>query len=400
MKKKALALLLTAAMSLSLLAGCGGGNGESAEGSKEGSAPAESQETPDTQDAESTPAEASGAEESPEVDLGDPIGSLPGSIFCYGYAVEGLGDMVQFFHFYEDNLGIGAVFYAGYAWNQITFSGTYTVAEAPIDYTVNLDRDGNQESGTAPYTITFYDWDGNEIDKAGYDGAYVYNITTNVNCDPMTGGGQYRQSRADAAMLEQYADTFEGEVGIAYQSFINPDDASCTVTLNTNGTYEDMMIFAVEGTWAQTGEGEYTLTPESESDNGAVITLQADGTYNYVSADGTEMVLTTETGPEEGFSFAGKVTVPGTEMEADLILTTYTDGTCVLNASMAGMSIEVDKGTYTVGEDGFTYTFTLEKAGEVVSELGGDTGVQVHYVQTGSEQLGDIDSMLGVVLPE
>ncbi len=321
---------------------------------------------------------------------------IAGSYYYFSYPVEGMDDMVAYFHFYGDDLGIGAVYYAGYAWNQITFSGTYTIQEAEFAYEVQEEKDGEMISGTAPYTVTFYDWDGNVVDNAGYDGEFFYNSTTAINTAGETGGGQFKMAKADDAVLEQYASTFEGEVGSAYQNFIDPNDASTYVTLNTNGTYEDMVIMAVEGTWAQTGEGAYTLTPNSESDNGAEITLQDDGTYKYVSADGTEVSLTLEVGPEEGFKFAGKIDVQG--MEADLVITTYTDNTCTVNASLQGAEVEVDKGTYTVGEDGATYTFAFEKAGEIVSEFGGDTGVQVHYVQAGSEQLGDIDVMLGVVL--
>ena len=67
------------------------------------------------------------AEANPAADLAD-------TRWYFGYAVEGLGNMVQFYHFYPDDLGIGAVFYAGYAWNQITFSGTWAVTEEPCDY--------------------------------------------------------------------------------------------------------------------------------------------------------------------------------------------------------------------------------------------------------------------------
>ena len=59
--------------------------------------------------------------------------------------------------------------------------------------------------------------------------------------------------------------------------------------------------------------------------------------------------------------------------------------------------MELDKGTYTMGEDGFTITFQFEKAGEVVSTLETESGqVSIQYVQAGTN-LGDIDTVLNVV---
>lgn len=379
MKKKILCVLLASAMVTSLMA-CG-------------KTETVSEKTPDV--STEVVEETTELEEAVDV-AADPAAALAGNRYFFSYPVEGLGDMTAYFHFYADDLGIGSVFYAGYAWNQVTFSGTYTVEKSDFTYEVAFEKDGEVQNGVAPYTITFFDWDGNEIDKAGYDGEYVYNTTTAINTDAMTGGGQYRLACATKEDIEKYADSFDGELGIAYMSMVNPEDETAYVTLNTNGTYEDMVVFAINGSWAQTADGEYTLTPDSETDNGATITLQEDGSYKYVSTAGDEVSLQVNQEAEAGFAFAGTIEVDG--MDADLVLTTYTDGTCKVVAAMAGMELCVDEGTYEVGEDGYTYTFNLNNAGEVVSELGGDTGVQVHYVQEGAESVGDIDTMLGVVL--
>jgi hypothetical protein len=384
MKKKALALFLSTAMCASLFAGCGNSEtGDEADTVTEAVADVAAADT------EEAPVESNDSE--------DPIESLPGSIYYFGYEVEGLGTMVQFFHFYPDDLGIGQVFYAGYAWNQITFSGTYTVEEASFDYEV-LTEYQNEETitGTAPYTITFYDWDGNVLDQAGYDGEYVYNTTDNVNCDAMTGGGHYRQSKADETALADYADTFDGELGIAYLTFVSPDDESATVTLNTNGSYNDMAIFAVDGTWSVSGD-TYTLTPDSDSDNGATLSLQEDGTYTYVSTDGTELTMSLSTAAAVAYTFAGTFDLAG--MEATLTINAYDDGTCDAIAGMSGVEMPVDQGTWSADES-FTFTFEFDNAGECVSEFGGDTGVQVNYSQSGVEAIGggDITATCPVVL--
>jgi len=326
----------------------------------------------------------------------DPVEALPGSVYYYGYAVEGMDDLIQFYHFYPDDLGIGAVFYAGYAWNQITFSGTYTVEKADCEYEVLFEKDGEAQKGTAPYTITLYGWDGAELDKIGYDGEYVYNCAVNVNCDPMTGGGTYRQAKADAAALEAGKATFDGEKGVAYMNFIAPEDESCTLQLNTNGTYEDLVLFFVEGTWAKTSDNEYTLTPSAETDEGAVVTAQEDGSWKYVSTSGEEMVLNQVKDAAVAYTFTGKF--PFMDAEADATILAMDDGTCTVSIAAFGTEMPIDNGTWT--EENFTFTFNFEGAGECVSEFGGDTGVQVTYTNPAVDAIGgaELTVTCGVVI--
>lgn len=327
----------------------------------------------------------------------DPAADLADTRWYYGYAVEGLGDMVQFYHFYPDNLGIGAVFYAGYAWNQITFSGTWTVAEEPCDYEAIPERDADPITGTAPYTITLYSWDGEELDKLAYDGEHVYNISEKTNCDPMTGGGKYVLNKADDAALEAYADTFDGELGIAYMNFVAPEDDSCTLQLNTNGTYEDLMVMFVEGTWAKDESGAIALTPASEMDDGATVTAQEDGSWLYVSTSGDEMVVNEVKEAAVAYTFAG--TFPFNGVDADLVIAALDDGTCTATVAAFGMEMGIDAGTYTFADPAI-FTFNFEGAGEIVSEFGGDTGVQVTYTNPAVEAIGgmEVTATCGVVL--
>lgn len=374
--KKFLAILLSLALALSVLTAC-------------------SQETEDPNNTEGPV--PSGTQAPEETTPADPIEALPGSIYYFGYAVEGLGDLIQFYHFYPDDLGIGAVFYAGYAWNQITFSGTYKVEKTDCAYEVYYEKEGELQTGTAPYTITLYDWDGNELDQIGYDGTYVYNSAVNVNCDPTTGGGTYRQSKADEAALEAGKDTFGGEKGVAYMNFVSPDDETATLQLNTNGTYSDLVVMAVDGTWAKTGDNEYTLTPDSESDTGAVVTLQEDGSYEYAPTTGDPVTLELLKDANVFFTFAGKT--PFMDSEADVTIVTYDDGTCVVNMAAFGAEVPIDQGTYEF--DGTaSFTFHFEAAGDISSEFGGETGVQVVYTCESVAAVGGagVTATCGVVI--
>lgn len=329
----------------------------------------------------------------------DPAADLANTRWYFGFPVDGLGDMVQFYHFYPDDLGIGSVFYAGYAWNQITFSGTWTVAEEPCAYEALPQRgdDVAPVTGTAPYTITLYDWDGQELDKIAYDGEHVYNIAVNTNCDPMTGGGTYVLSKADDAALEAYADTFDGEKGIAYMNFVAPEDESCTLQLNTNGTYEDLMVLFVEGTWAKDENGAIVLTPASEMDDGATVTVQEDGSWLYVSTSGDELVVNEVKEAAALYTFAG--TFPFNGVDAELTITALDDGTCTATVAAFGMEMGIDAGTYTF-EQPAIFTFTFEGAGEIASEFGGDTGVQVTYSNPSVAAIGgmEVTATCGVVI--
>ena len=380
--KKYLAILLALVLCISMLAAC----------TPQPTEPAGTTPKP-TEPAGTTPKPT----EPQPTEPADPIEALPGSIYYYAKAVEGLGNMIQFYHFYPDDLGIGAVFYAGYAWNQIYFSGTYTVAEEPIEYTITVDGEGNTETGTAPYTITLYGWDGAELDKIGYDGEHVYNIAVNTNCDPSTGGGKVKQDKATAEVIEANPDTFAGEKGIPYMNFVNPEDASATLQLNTNGTYSDLVFFAVDGKWAKTAEGEYTLTPADPTNDGAVVKLQEDGSYKYTSTSGSEVVLQEVKEAAVSYTFAGKT--PFRDTEADVVITCLDDGTCTVTIAAFGMQMPIDQGTWSA-DAAFTFTFQFESAGQIVSEYGGETGVQVTYANenTVSTIGAAVNAVCGVVL--
>lgn len=395
--KKFLALLMSCALCLTALAGCGSESGQK-ESTQQVSAPVESTQESSSQE----PAETVSA----PAETDDPLEKITQGYYTYSYPVEGLGDFGYFFHFYEEAPVIGSVFYAGFALNQINFTGTYTVEEKEFEYACFADRDSasvegaEAPKGTAPYTITFYDWDGNVMDSCGFDGDILYNdmeVITGI------GGGPVYYNHDTDGEASKYKDLYQGEVGMAYMDFVAKDNTTSTVTLYHNGTYLDLVDMMVEGTWvmAESADGyEYTLTPDSDSDTAAVLAVAADGRSAVYTPDGgaaVDMISVADAGPKVFVTMTGTVPIPGQEVEADVNALLYDDGTCTVAASAFGQEMELDKGTYTMGEDGFTITFQFEKAGEVVSTLEAESGqVSIQYVQAGTN-LGDIDTVLNVV---
>lgn len=394
MKKKGfLALVTSLCLCMSMLAGCGGN-----EPQKESSAPSD-KSTQESSQESSGAEESSGSEEVPEAHSTDPLEMIHEGYYSWTYPVDGMDDMCAFFHFYEEQPVLGAVFYAGFAWNQITYAGTYTVEEKECTYSVSFTRDDQMADpavlteGTAPYTVTFYDFAGNELGSCAYDGEYLYNDSAVDG----TGGGKARYAH-DVDAASAYMGTYESELGIAYLDFVAAEEATSTLTLYHNGRYLDMVDMMVEGTWsmAEGADGyDYTLTPDSASDTAAVVAVSKDQSTAVYTADGGEgiaMINTANSGPKAAMEMMGTTPIPGQEVEADVIGKLYADGSVTVVASAFGSEFPLDEGTWTMGENGYTVTFQFKNAGELVSELG-EAGAFLHYV-VASEVLGDVDTEL------
>lgn len=402
-RKRFLALLTCAVLCASALSGCGGD--EPASGSVESSEEStESGEEESTEEPEES--EESGSGEAPkEAHSTDPLEMIHEGYYSWTYPVDGMDDMCAFFHFYEEQPVLGAVFYAGFAWNQITYAGTYTVEEKECPYSVCFIREDQTAEpavyteGTAPYTVTFYDFQGNELGACGYDGEFLYNDSAVDG----TGGGPARYAH-DVDMSSPYKGTYESELGIAYLDFVAKDVATSTLTLYHNGRYMDMVDMMVEGTWsmAEGADGyDYTLTPDSDSDTGAVVAVSANQSTAVYTAEGGEgiaMINTADSGPKVSMEMKGTTPIPGQETEADVIGKLYEDGKVTVVASAFGSEFALDEGTWTMGEDGYTVTFQFKNAGELVSELG-EAGAVLHYA-VASEVLGDVDTELVISLSE
>lgn len=409
--RKLMTFLLGAAMSVSLLAGCGQSVSQSGSADTAAETEADAAATGETQEAaaeaESAPQEEEEAASEAVSVSGDPIERITQGYYTYSYPVEGMDDMVCFFHFYEEQPVLGSVFYASYAWNQIVFAGTYTVEEAEHDYACYPDREAQTEEGavpeegTAPYTITFYDFDGNELDSCAYDGEVLYG-----DMETISGmGGENSRFLFDAqGEASPYYGTYEGEKGISYLDFVAEEEETSTLSLYHNATYMDLVNMMVEGSWTmeETEEGyAFTLTPESESDTGAILTVSADKMSAVYTPDGGEavaMINASQSGPAAAMELTGTTPIPGQEIEADLIGKLYDDGTCVLSASAFGTEIELDAGTWEMAEDGYTVNFVFDKAGEISSTVG-EGGAQIAYAQSGSP-MGDVDAVLTISVVE
>lgn len=390
-RKKFLALFASAVLCVSMLAGCGGDTPSEAntQPSEESSAAQESSGSEEVSEAHST--DPGGSE--------DPLEMIHEGYYSWTYPVDGMDDMCAFFHFYEEQPVLGAVFYAGFAWNQITYAGTYTVEEKDCSYSVCFTREDQTADpavyteGTAPYTVTFYDFAGNELGSCAYDGEYLYNDSAVDG----TGGGAARYAH-DVDAASPSMKTYESELGIAYLDFVAEETATSTLTLYHNGRYMDMVDMMVEGTWsmAEGADGyDYTLTPDSASDTGAVVAVSADQSTAVYTAEGGEgiaMINTANSGPKAAMEMNGTTPIPGQEVEADVIGKLYTDGSVTVVASAFGSEFPLDEGTWTMGENGYTVTFQFKNAGELVSELG-EAGAFLHYV-VASEVLGDVDTEL------
>ena len=306
--------------------------------------------------------------------LAEEAKSPAGKYYTYSFSAEGYGDFVFYFHFYENDPVLGSVFYAGLSNNRINFAGLYTVEEAPYEYACYPDRDtvvnnGEKLTGTAPYTIHFLDWSGAEFDKCGWDGEVLYN-----DCQVITGSGSgpmFYHLDAEAKYQEKY----DEEVGQSYLSFVAVDDPTCTVGLNHNKTYTDMMMYFIDGNWAiSDGEGGakvYTLTPFDESEDTVTLTVAVDqktAVYTNADSDTTDMVNTADQGPKAAYTGEDTFHVDAYNADAAVTATLYDDATCTVNAAIYGNIAVIDQGTYVMNED-HSITFQFDNAGEIVAKL-------------------------------
>ena len=330
----------------------------------------------------------------------DPADILTDGYWTYSFFQEGYGEFDYFFHFYKDVPGFGNVYYAGFVNNQMCFAGTWDVTEAETPYSVREDRlRDDMIDGTAPYAVSLYDWNGNKLDTCAFDGENLYNMAEKVY-------GMYSSPftyvHDTEGVTSKYAKTYEEEKGIAVVDFISPEDKTCTLTIYHNGRYMDLVGMMVEGTWAMTenedGSRVYALTPDEEGDTPATLTVSADtATAHYVNEDGDEMDLeNTQKTANPVYQWIG--THPFMEgMDAALTLTLYDDGTCEVVAEVFGNAAAIDAGTWKLGDDGFTFSFAFEGAGEATSTLNMETYTpEVQYVLAGTS-LGDIDATLAIV---
>ncbi len=332
----------------------------------------------------------------------DDVPNLAGTYYSYGYDVGFFID--YFFHFYDEVPGIGKVFYAGFALNQIVYNGTYDVIAEERDYACWPDREtvaaaaegAEIPAGKAPYTVVFYDFDGNETDRCGLDAeGHLY-----VDMKNIAGiGGENAVYILDTdPENSKFAADYAAEQALAILDLINPEDDTATLTLKVNGKYDDLVVMYVEGTFAMNEDQTIiTLTPDSEDDEGATVTKNEDGTWTYVSDSGEEVTLTEVVGLEVSYTLKGEIPVPGMEgTNCDLICALYNDGTVRLYADFMGNQMDIDKGTYEIDMSTYSFIFHFEGAGDMTTE-GYAADMVLNYKQEGTELFRDVEQMLKFV---
>lgn len=370
MKKKMLALLLCFAMVLSLAA-CGGND---AQGNDQSDVPAQADDqTDDVSQTDTRTDPAQDEQGSAPSDLA-PAEQIVNSYYAYYYYPSEDFLMDYFFHFYDDVPGLGNVYYAGFALNQIVYSGTYEVVEESHDYACWASREEQDAAaegaaapaGTAPYTVNFYDFDGNLVDSCGFDGQNLYVDMTNISGIGAENNVFTLDTDPENSVL---ANEYANEQAPALLSLVSPDDETATLEILVNGKYNDMVIYFVNGTYAANDDlTEFTLTPASDADNGATVTKNDDGTYTYTSEDGTVVNMAEVGGVEITWTYQGDVEIPGAGlMEDGLICELNSDNTVVLYASAFGNRMDIDAGTYEIDMSTYSITIHFDTAGDVTT---------------------------------
>ena len=336
--------------------------------------------------------------------VAEDVPNLANTYYTYGYDVGFYVD--YFFHFYDEIPGFGKVFYAGWVQNQASVNGTYEVIAEEREYACWPDRvtqtsaaEGDAiPTGTAPYTIVFYGFDGKEIDRCAFDGEHLYNDMANLSfqgCDKnmFTLEKDIENSKCD----------WKNEKVLEILNLVDEDEL-CELHLKLDGTYEDVVIMVVDGTYAMNEDKTViTLTPNSTDDFGAVVTRNEDGTYTYVSNDESlpeeerTVILREKKEAAPVYLLKGQIPVPGMDdTNADFICELYDDNTALLYADFMGTKLPVDQGTYEIDMTTYSFTIHFETAGDLTTE-GYAADMVLNYKVDDVQPFGAIEQTLKFV---
>lgn len=330
----------------------------------------------------------------------DPLEMITEGYYTYSFFVEGYGQYDYYFRFYEEDPVLGAIFYAGFCNNQMNFAGTYTVEEKECAYKCFADRDAmyaeTYTEGTAPYTVTFYDWNGNVLGSCGYDGNILYNDLTELKA---TGSENYFYHHDISGEESKYAESYAGETGVSFLSFVGTEDDTCTLQLFHNGTYVDLVGMIVEGTWSaqqrEDGGYDFALTPYDSDDTGAILSVSNDAMSAAYTPEGStamEMQNAAATAAQVQYVLEGTMHLAQYGVDSLLVLSLYDDGIAVLEADVYGSKAVIDQGTYVMVNE-YTFGVTMEKLGYLESTIDFAT-LQISLHCIGSTDLGEMDVIL------
>nr|AHF23993.1 hypothetical protein [uncultured bacterium Contig16] len=389
MMKKIAAMLLAACMIMAVLAGCTGPKAPETEAPADTKAETQAETETETETETEIPTE-------PAADM-DPLTMLTNGVYGYTYNVG--FDNTNFFHFYEEQPVFGKIWYAGFVVNQIVFYGKYDVKEEAFDWAcwdgrAAEENEEEKKSGTAPYTIYFYDMDGNELDKCGFDGENLYHTMENITFQG-SGSQIYKYVGFDS---QDYADFYAGEIGQKLVDLVGDDDRTSTLQIFHTGRYDDLVAYEIEGSWAASEEGDaivYTLTPDDETESAVKLTVNKDGSAVYAPEGGDEVAMHSLTGPAVVWNFKGDGPEVSEGVKCALTLSMMDDNTVKLDADAFGNILTIDQGTWEQVND-YTFKIKMDLAGEVESELVESTPT-FNIKETGS-QLGDFEASLPIDL--
>ncbi len=239
-------------------------------------------------------------------------------------------------------------------------AGTFEIVEGDYEYPAEAGADGEFGTGddvikTAPSFIVFTTYDGKTMTAA---------LEADSIRDASLGG----MSNNAVLMHEpDYAyDAAAEELPITVQVLYADNLAGNSLTLYHNLTFVDYTgEIGAEGTWAKTGDNEFTLT----DDMGNVNILTVDGTNGTYCGKDLSSVILDDSAPVVINTFRLDEAEVGLPMTIALRIDCYSDSTCKLIAEIAAVGAELvaDEGTYEMADmsAAFNYTFHFAKGGDI-----------------------------------
>lgn len=260
-----------------------------------------------------------------------------------------------FIHFNDDGTYYGSFFDKG-----VVEAGTYELLDEELEYYSGPGEDGNydavedNETATASQVVALTPY-GGETQKCAYVDDQLVDITL---------GGM--STHKTLTHNTEYAyDPATDETPIAVYTYYADQEEGSSLTLYHDKTFVDYTgETGVEGTWADNGDGTYTLT--DDDGNEYTLTAADDGTAQYAKGDET-----VELGglAAEKVTFSAEDVQVGLPMGVAVRIECNDDGTCqtIVSVEEVGAEMVVDQGTYAVA-DIYNYTFTFDNAGEIAGE--------------------------------
>lgn len=274
----------------------------------------------------------------PEVAAAD--ASLTDGIYENRFTPEGYDEFVAYFNFYEN----GVVYVSLYSGQQY-MAGNYEIVDEPFGYDARVDVEEEFEfdpaQSMADQTIIITNFDGSEYARVGYDST----------ADLVVNLGSYFNKNFVHVLDSGH--TSADETGVNVIEYFVPGDQYSLVALKHNGTFQDSVNTIIDGTWTR-ADNVFTLTDEDSGDS-YTITVNDDGTAEYVSIDGETQMLEAQT-VDVQLTFTGSITAAFGVMNGTTSL--YTDESAVLAIEYAGTTNEFT-GDWTLNDD-FSLTVTLD----------------------------------------